>query len=706
MKTLARLIAWTLIAAIGPLHLLQADEPDLTAAQRVDALFSAWDKPDMPGCAVAIYQDGAIIYRHGFGLADIEHGAPILPSTPFHVASMSKQFTAFAIHLLAREGKLSLDDDVRKYLPELPDYGKTITIRHLLHHTSGLRDQWNLLAMAGWRLDDVLTEEDIFTLVTRQKGLNFAPGKKELYSNTGYTLLGIIVKRVSGKPLPEFAEERIFAPLGMVQTRFHDEYGTLVKGRALSYMPDLAGGYRYVALSYSNVGATSLFTTVEDLALWDENFYSGQVGGKELLAEMQIPGTLTNGKATDYASGLAIDTYRGLKTVSHSGGDAGYRTEMVRFPDQHFTVAILANAGNLKPTELAYKVADIYLDKQFTVKPAAPDAATATPATPAEVALDPAQLDALVGDYALSPQFVITFTKENGRLMAQATGQSKIPLFAAGERDFFAKAVNAQFSFDAPDKDGVVQGGVLHQNGRDLAARRIARTELSAALTAAYEGEFYSDELRALYTVTARDGKIMLRYPRGEIALNPVAPDVFKGSFPIGLLRYHCLAGKGCSGFSLSNGRVRGLQFTKVAIVTPAMSKSGKSGVFLPASSAVVMSSPMPLFAYEPFYLRGTMNDWGVRDRMRRETPTRYVAKIPLDKGSAEFKVGSEDFETIDFGAFPHDESARLGASKSMDAEGENIVIEIPERAIYAFVLDIRKPTVPKLTVTRMSGPD
>ena len=236
---LAPLAAW---AAAPSSPTVQARAPAATAKD-IDALLAKWNKPGMPGAAVAVIHNGKIVYKRGVGMADIEREVPITPTTPFHVASVSKQFTAFAIHLLAQDGKLSLDDDIRKHLPELHDFGKTITIRHLINHTSGLRDQWNLLAMAGWRLEDVITEDDIFRLIRRQRALNFEPGHEFAYSNTGYTLLALIVKRVSGQPLPAFAKERMFRPLGMVNTHFHDNYGTLVKGRALSYGRSTAGDF-------------------------------------------------------------------------------------------------------------------------------------------------------------------------------------------------------------------------------------------------------------------------------------------------------------------------------------------------------------------------------------------------------------------------------------------------------------------------------
>jgi CubicO group peptidase (beta-lactamase class C family) len=305
VKLVVRAIAALWLAPLGLAVLpIPAETQPVTASegawqvptQDVDRLFAKWNKPDSPGAVIAIIKDGAIIYSRGYGMANLDYGMPNTPSTVFHLASVSKQFTAFAIYLSAQDGKLSLDDDIRKYLPELHDFGKRITIRHLLHHTSGLRDQWNLLALAGWRLEDVIRAEDVLDLIWRQKELNFDPGSAYLYSNTGYTLLGLIVERVSGKPLSEFAQERIFRPLGMAHTHFQNGYGTIVKDRAYSYERTGHGGYEYVALSYSTVGPSSLFSTVGDLALWDQNFYTGQIGGKLLIAEMEAPGRVERRK--------------------------------------------------------------------------------------------------------------------------------------------------------------------------------------------------------------------------------------------------------------------------------------------------------------------------------------------------------------------------------------------------------------------------
>jgi CubicO group peptidase (beta-lactamase class C family) len=292
----ALLLAW--LFALAPLTWAATPNP-----ADIDKLFAAWDKPDSPGLALAVVKDGRIVHSRGYGQASLEYGIPIKPGTIFHAASLSKQFTGFAIQLLAQEGKLSLDDPVKKYVPQLQVEGPPITIRHLLHHTSGLRDQWDLLTLAGLRLEDFITENDILGLVFQQKQLNFQPGEDHLYSNTGYTLLGQVVRRVSGQSLAAFAQERIFTPLGMKSTHFQENYGTVVKNRAYSYARGRDGNWRYLALSYSNTGATSVFTTVEDLALWSANFDQPRAGNAQTVQASLVTGKTNDGRDTSYASG-------------------------------------------------------------------------------------------------------------------------------------------------------------------------------------------------------------------------------------------------------------------------------------------------------------------------------------------------------------------------------------------------------------------
>jgi CubicO group peptidase (beta-lactamase class C family) len=530
--------------------------------KKINATFAAWDNPATPGCALGVLRDGQMLYAHGYGLADVEHSVPITSTTVFHIDSLAKQFTAFAIYLLAKDGKLSIDDDIRKYLPELHDFGKTITIRHLLFHTSGLRDQWNLLALAGWRLTDEITEQDVLKLIWRQRELNFPPGEEQVYSNTGYTLLALIVQRVSGKSLREFSHDRMFMPLGMLHTHFQNQYGELVQNRAYSYERQSDGRYQYVAQSYSIVGPSNLFTTMEDVARWDENFYSGSVGGKDLLAQMQVRGKLNGGGDTDGAygaSGLVIGEYRGLRTVEHSGSDAGFRTELLRLPDAHLSVVTLCNAGDAAPTALGLRVVDIVLESQLE-----PVATPSSGLPPEEIKIYPALLGAYVGYYQFGPDFILAITREGDQLYAQPAGQKKFPIFPVSNTRFSLKGVGVYLTFDKPPDSSEARGITLQQGGHDQYAKRIEGAHPTPERMLAYAGTFYSDELDTLYTVLSHDGKLFVRYPRGESELRPTIADMFEAEFPFGAVSYRCSVDSRCDTFTVTDGRVRRLRFDRV----------------------------------------------------------------------------------------------------------------------------------------------
>src|SRR5712664_958781 len=338
-----------------------ARNSDETSAA-VDEVFVDLTKAGSPGCALGVYRDGKIVYAKGYGLANLEENVAITPQTVFDIGSTSKQFTAASILLLEKQGKLSINDDVRKYIPELPDYGQKVTILHMLNHTSGLRDYLTLMDLAGIHIDSVTTDEDALQIVSRQQALNFAPGSDWLYSNTGFFLLSVIVKRVSGKTLREFAGENIFVPLEMTHTQYRDDHTSLITNRAMAYdAKEKGGGYSLNVSYFEQTGDGAVHTSVEDLLKWDENFYSGQIGGKTFLSEIQEQGKLNDGKVLDYAKGLRVTDYRGLRTVSHGGSWGGYRAELLRFPEQHFSVACLCNLGSARPSNRAQRVADIYL---------------------------------------------------------------------------------------------------------------------------------------------------------------------------------------------------------------------------------------------------------------------------------------------------------------------------------------------------------
>ena len=330
-------------------------------ASTIDSVFRRFEAPGSPGCALGVVRDGALAYAKGYGLASVELGVPITRATVFDIGSVSKQFTAMSILLLAQDGKLSLDDDIRKYIPEVPGYSRPITIRHLLHHTSGLRDYIEVLSWSGVAEEAVTGDRDALEAIARQRAPNFTAGAEFRYSNSGFFLLSVIVKRVSGQSLRDFAAKRIFAPLGMSQTQYVDRHEMIVPGKAGSYAPGDHGGFVLALANWEQTGDGAVNTTVEDMVKWDGNFVSGTVGGKAALEELQTVGVLNDGKAITYALGLTVDKYRGVPRVSHGGAWAGFRAHYLRFPDQAVSIFSLCNLASSNPGSLNLRVADALL---------------------------------------------------------------------------------------------------------------------------------------------------------------------------------------------------------------------------------------------------------------------------------------------------------------------------------------------------------
>jgi CubicO group peptidase (beta-lactamase class C family) len=418
-----RLIALTALGAVAlsarPAHVAaQSALPD-SIARRIDAVYAGYASRSAPGCVVGVFQNGRVAFARGYGSANIEYDAPITPGTPFIMGSVSKQFTAAAIALLIEDGRIKPTDDVRRYIPELRDYGKTITIDNLVHHTSGLRDFWTLVQAADMRNDDGYSVGDVLRLAARQRNLNFDPGAEYNYSNTGYVLLGIVVERVTGKTLRQFAAERIFEPLGMTHSHFHDDHTEPDRGRASAYSPAKSGGWKINVWNNDIVGQGGLMTTIGDLQKWDENFYTGRVGGKAFLARQLDRGVLNDGKKISYAYGLQVLEYRGLPMVEHSGSTGGYRTDIARFPTRHTSVATMCNLSSANAPRLAHAVADILLSQSFTKPAAAANAASVAQSAGLRVAeYDDAGLRSYVGRY-YSDELDATYeiTKQGGALM-------------------------------------------------------------------------------------------------------------------------------------------------------------------------------------------------------------------------------------------------------------------------------------------------
>ena len=530
----------------------QAPTPPAEAS-RVDAVFAKLNSTTSPGCAVAVLRDGRIAYTRGYGMANLDHDVVITPATVFHVASVSKEFTAAAIVLLAQDGKLGLDDDVRKYVPELPDFGSRITIRHLIHHTSGLRDQWDLLGLAGWRYSlDLITDEDVLQVMSRQKALNFQPGERHLYCNTGYTLLALIVKRVSGQSLREFTAARLFGPLGMTHTHFRDDHAEIVKGQAYGYVP--AGAtFRLSVTNFDTAGATSLHTTVEDMALWDRNFYDARVGGRALVDQLTTPGVLNSGEPLPYAFGLARGTYRGLATVGHGGSDAGYRADFLRFPSEKLSVVCLCNLSTSNPAALTRQVADIYLaDRLGPPEP---------PPLPSAIAIDAQELAGRAGLFwnRDTETFRKFFVKEGTLRVGFTEAGTTLTAIAPGR--FASMATEYAFAADSSGRRRVT---VSPRSGTDkpVIFEALDAFTPSASDAAEYAGVYRSDEVEPVYRVGVEAGKLVLRRLKLEPAvLEPMLRDVFRTD--LGSIRFLRDAGGRVTGFKVTTGRAWGLAFAK-----------------------------------------------------------------------------------------------------------------------------------------------
>jgi CubicO group peptidase (beta-lactamase class C family) len=561
MKRVTPLVLLLAPAALTGQALPQSDEA------AIDEVFAAYDAPDVPGAAVAVIRGGEIIYSKAFGSAQLEYGIPVEPTTPFHVASVSKQFTAMAVLLLVEEGRIDLDEDVRTYLDWVPELPAVVTPRHLLTHTSGIRDQWELLMTAGWRLDDVITKEHVRRLMTKQRQLNFRPGTRQMYSNMGFSLAAELVQEVSGQPFDAFVTERILDPLGMERTHVHDDHRHVVPGRAYSYGSAAEGDeYANAVLSYANHGATSLFTTAEDLVVWLDNHRTGTVGGA-MLDEMTTRTVLANGDTISNAMGLFIDDYRGRSRIQHGGGDAGFRSFVAWFPDDEVGIAVVSNLAATDAGGLANGVADVVLGS--VLAPVEEDEAAGSdagrfsvPEEPVEV--DPATLERYVGAYATN---MVNFAFEVRAGELWLTQPEEGPLVPVSEVAFVTDNGIARFEFEV-DGDAVTtlyfQQGPTRLEGAPIEASEPVDPD-------DYVGAYWSPEIETLYEVrNGDDGLVLYTLRHGEMPLVHQDGDIFGGSQPFSrTVQFRRGPNGEVGGFTLSGGRVLNHRFLRVAQPMP-----------------------------------------------------------------------------------------------------------------------------------------
>ena len=521
--------------------------PGLSTEAKVDRVFELWNRSDTPGCAVGVAIDGKPVLIRAYGMANLEYGQRLRPDTVFESGSVAKQFTAAAVALLVQDGKLAFDDPVRKYVPELPDFGTPILIRHFLNHTSGLRSQWPLMSMSGRPTGRAVhTVDEILELVGRMKELNFKPGEEFLYNNTGYTLLGVVVARVSGKTLDEFCQERLFKPLGMTRTQWRDDFTEIVADRATAYGRKESGTF-FTNMSFTDViGNGGLLTTVGDLLIWNENLDNPRVGGRALVERLETRGRLNDGFENEYALGLVVTTYKGVREVSHGGSTAGYQTFLARYPEERLSIAVLSNVTASGPARLAHEVVDIYLAGKIK-EPAKPVAA----AVPVET------LKKYAGVYRepLTDAAVRVEIDKDGKTLRIA-GQAVVPVSGT---TFAAADGSRQVAFEAG-----TPLTMRESDGRSKPRLWEAAPPFAPkpADLEAFAGTYYSEEIDTAYTVFVEGEKLKVRfYPAQRFELRPVYSDAFQAEGNV--LRFTRDGSGAVDGFLVYAGRVRHLHFVR-----------------------------------------------------------------------------------------------------------------------------------------------
>ena len=574
--TLTTLLLTSLALPIGGIHSLEGGLPLSIASHRkagttvvqnsqtrdVDGIFAPWDTTASPGCALGVIREGKLVHKRGYGMASLDLGVALGPTAVLRIGSTSKQFTAAAITLLAEEGKLTLDDEIQKHIPEIPDYGTAVTVRHLLHHTSGLRDYLVLMFLAGNRPDDFYTNDEVLTMLARQRELNFPPGEEYLYSNSGYFLLGEIVRRISGSSLREYADEMIFQPLGMTHTHFHDDHTEIVPNRASGYSPTKAGNFAIDMTTLDMVGDGGVFTTVEDLLQWDRNFYEQRIGGPEFNTTLLTRGVLNSGKTLDYALGLQHGSYRGRPVVEHSGSFVGFRAQLMRFPADQLSIICLCNLSTANPTALARLVADVYLGIEPETISAA-GGGSDNSKTPI-VELTEEALHTLTGVYLndeldAQPRGLRVIS-DTGHLLLTLSGDEYVATPVSGNRFHSSSSgLDVELEFEPKESPQLT----IRISG-DVYAR-FSRSDLALPTTAQlaeYAGTYHSAELGADYRFVLQDGDLYLRHNAApDSPLLPLQRDQFTvGRLDIEFLR----DGQGVvRALSLDAGRVQNLRFER-----------------------------------------------------------------------------------------------------------------------------------------------
>lgn len=532
-----------------------------------DQLMAQYDGAASPGGVVHVWRDGRVLFSKAYGMANLTYGIPFTTATRTNIGSTSKQFTAFAIMLQAERGALSLDDDIRKHLPELPAFDHPITIRHLITHTSGLREFLNLLVMTGRRLDrgDWIDRAELIDIVQRQPKLQNVPGAEWNYNNTAFGLAAEIVKRTSGKEFHVFMQEEVFGPLGMTRSMVRPSVHHMVPGASEGYTPG-PDGFLQIGDLGGAVGAGSIYTTVGDLQTWVRNYASPKLGTPRMIQEMMTPYVLADGKPTGYGYGLSIDEQRGLRRVHHGGADVAHRSMLAFYPEINAGITVQSNHAGFNSGGVAFQLAAAFFGD--AMKPEKDPTAAVAGAGFDPASYDPKAFDAFVGRYALdaNPGFVLTFSRERDSLFLQATGQQRLPIVPRSDSTFRLVVVDAAVTFHR-DATGKVTGLTMRQGGQEMRATRLGEDRAAWKPTpkdlAAFVGRYFSEELETFYTIALERDTLVVRHRRRDDAkLTSGEPDQFAG----GGLNFAFERDRNgmVIGFYVANGRTRDVRFERV----------------------------------------------------------------------------------------------------------------------------------------------
>lgn len=547
---------WILLTQLEP----EATDP----AGKVNQRMAAYDSDDSPGAAVSVWRDGEILFSNTWGMANLTYGLPFEEDTRTNIGSTSKQFTAFAVMLLVEAGKLSLDDDVRTHLPELPDFGETVTVRHLLTHTTGYREFLNLLLMTGRRLDhgDYIDRGELIDIVQRQPALQNSPGSEWNYNNTAFGLAAVIVERISGQDFPEFMRENVFQPLEMHDTQVRTSPEHMVKNRSEGYTPDETGSFLEIGDLGGAVGAGGIYSTIGDLQKWVENMADPKVGSKETFDEMMTSFVLTDGEESGYGLGLFIDEQNGLKRIHHGGADVAHRSMLVYYPDLNAGATAQSNHASFNAGD-AFNIASFFFEElQADEESDVVEEGEFDPTM-----YDPEAFDEFAGKYSLdeAPAFIMTFTREDSTFYTQATGQPKLEIRPTSDSTFALVAVEASVTFQR-NADGVVDGIMLHQNGNRHATRIEEDEEASPPWEPVLEdfvGRYFSAEIETFYDIMVEDSALVVKQRRmDDVTLVSGAEDAFTANG--GPVTFERDKNGQVIGMYLSNGRTRDVRFGKL----------------------------------------------------------------------------------------------------------------------------------------------